>query len=212
MATSIGGSKRQCDARERVLAAAYHLFRLGGTRNIGVDKIVASSGVAKMSLYRHFKSKEDLVTAFLERREQLWTAGLLKTEVSQRAVEPAERLLAVFDVLDDWFRSKDFDGCSFVNVLLEYPPDYPTHGRAAVHLANIRSFLRKLAGEAGIADPRDFANTWHMMMNGAIIAAREGNLEAARQVKDAARLFLKARLPSASNSLSQQPSKMAAGR
>jgi AcrR family transcriptional regulator len=124
--TSIVRSKRQDDARRRVLAAAYDLFRLGGTRNIGVDTIVKRSGVAKMSLYRHFKSKEGLVAAFLNRREQLWTNEWVKTEVLKRAVSPADRLLAVFDVLDEWIRSEEFDGCSFTNVLLEYPNEHPS--------------------------------------------------------------------------------------
>lgn len=198
VATSTARSKRQDDARERVLAAAYDLFRLRGTRNIGVDTIVERSGVAKMSLYRHFRSKGGLVAAFLERREQLWTVEWLKSEVSKRAAAPAERLLAVFDVFDEWFQSEKFDGCSFINVLLEYPSDHPTHVRAALHLANIRSFLRQLAREAAIADPQAFADTWHTMMKGSIVAACEGNLDAARQTKIAAELFLKARLPTGS--------------
>lgn len=198
--TSTARSKRQDHARERVLAAAYDLFRLRGTRNIGVDTIVERSGVAKMSLYRHFRSKEGLVAAFLERREQLWTLEWLKSEVSNRAAAPPERLLAVFDVFDEWFQSEKFDGCSFINVLLEYPSDHPTHARAVLHLANIRSFLRQLAREAAIADPQAFADTWHTMMKGSIVAACEGNLDAARQTKVAAELFLKARLPTGSDS------------
>jgi AcrR family transcriptional regulator len=186
------------------LAAAYDLFRLGGTRNIGVDTIVKRSGVAKMSLYRHFKSKEGLVAAFLNRREQLWTNEWVKTEVLKRAVSPADRLLAIFDVFDEWFRSEEFDGCSFINVLLEYPSDHPTHVQAALHLANIRSFLRQLAREAAIADPQAFAETWHSMMKGSIVAACEGNLKAARQIKVAAALFLEARLPTGSGSTTQR--------
>jgi len=210
VATSIGESKRQCDVRERILAAAYHLFRLNGTRNIGVDKIVERSGVAKMSLYRHFKSKEDLVAAFLEMREQVWAVGFLKSEILKRAAEPADRLLAVFDVLDEWFRSNDFDGCSFVNVLLEYPLNYPTREKAAVHLANGRSFLRQLAREAHIADPRGFADTWQMMMKGSVVAACEGNLDAAREIKVAAELFLKAQLPPAPKSVALSMAELAA--
>jgi AcrR family transcriptional regulator len=190
--TLLARSKGHDDARERVLAAAYELFRLNGTRNIGVDRIVERSGVAKMSLYRHFKSKEGLVSAFLERREELWTIGWLQAEVCKRAAAPADRLLAVFDVFDEWFRSQQFDGCSFISVLLEYPSDHPTHVRAALHLANIRSFLRQLAREAAIADPQAFAETWHTMMKGSIVAACEGNLNDARQIKIAAELFLTA--------------------
>jgi AcrR family transcriptional regulator len=198
--TSIAKSKRQDDARERILTAAYDLFRLGGTRNVGVDTIVERSGVAKMSLYRHFKSKEGLVAAFMERREQLLSIGWVKTEVLKRSTTPADRLLAVFDVFDEWFRSEEFDGCCFINVLLEYPSDHPTHARAALHLAKMRSFVRQLARAAAIADPRTFAETWHVMMKGSIIAACEGNLDAARQIKVAAELFLKAQLPAGSES------------
>lgn len=198
-------SRRQDDARERVLAAAYDLFRHAGTRNVGVDTIVERSGVAKMSLYRHFKSKEGLVAAFLERREELWAVGWFEAEVCKRAAAPADRLLAIFDVFDEWFRSEDFDGCTFISVLLEYPSDHPTHARAALHLSRTRSFVRQLAREAGIADPRSFAETWHTMMKGAIIAACEGNLNAARQIKIAAELFLIAGLPSGSQLSGHRP-------
>lgn len=193
--TAIARSKGQDDARERVLAAAYDLFRLHGTRSIGVDTIVARSGVAKMSLYRHFKSKEGLIAAFMERREDLMSIGRFRAEVLKRATAPAERLLTIFDVLDEWFRSAGFDGCSFISILLEYPSDHPTHARAALHLAKMRSFVRQLAHEAAIADPPAFADTWHTMMKGSIIAACEGNLDAARQIKIAAELFLDSRLP-----------------
>ena len=72
-----------------------------------------------MTLYRHFASKDALVLAFLERREQRWTKDWLQAEVERRATEPGERLLAIFDVFDEWFHRPDFEGCSFVNVLLE---------------------------------------------------------------------------------------------
>ena len=118
-------------AKERILAAAYRLFTRQGTRSVGVDTVVERSGVAKMSLYRHFRSKQDSVTAFLARRESLWTIEWLKAEISARAVTPQERLLAVFDLFDDWFQSDAFEGCSFVNVLLEYPPKDPVREAAA---------------------------------------------------------------------------------
>lgn len=202
---STTSSKRQDDARARILAAAYDLFRHSGTRNVGVDRIVKRSGVAKMSLYRHFKSKEGLVAAFLEQHEELWAVGWFKAEVCRRATAPADRLLAIFDVFDEWFRSEDFDGCAFISVLLEYPSDHPTHARAALHLSKTRSFVRQLAREAGIADPRTFAETWHAMMKGAIVAACEGNLNAARQIEVAAELFLSARLPSGSQLSGHRP-------
>jgi AcrR family transcriptional regulator len=184
-------------ARERVLAAAYELFSRQGTRNVGIDAIVARSGVAKMSLYRHFPTKQDLVAAFLARREEMWTLDWLKADVYRRASRPGERLLAIFDVFNDWFPTAAFDGCSFINVLLEYPSGHPTRGQAADYLSNIRSILKELARDAGIEDVTTFADTWHIMMKGSIVAACEGNHDAAREIKVAAGLYLDSCLPPA---------------
>src|SRR6476660_195793 len=187
--------KKSESARERVLTASYELFRRQGTSNVGVDAVVEYSGVAKTSLYRHFHSKRELVAAFLERREQLWTIDWLESEACRRATSPADRLLAIFDVFSDWFQSEDFDGCSFINVLLEYPSGHPSRRQARIHLANIRTFLKRLATEAGVKDTQAFADTWHIMMKGAIVAACEGCLDAACKVKVAAGLFLDICLP-----------------
>lgn len=182
-------------ARDRVLNAAYDLFRRHGTRAVGVDAIVARSGVSKMTLYRYFKSKDDLIMAFMDHREEVWRRQLADADAG--AETPVERLLAVFDALDGWFRSDDFDGPSFVGVLLEHPHDHASHEAAISHIAKIRAHIAKDAAEAGLDDPQDFAETWQIMMLGAIIARCRGGLEAARQAKKAARLFLDARLPGA---------------
>ncbi|HEV8388829.1 MAG TPA: helix-turn-helix domain-containing protein [Dongiaceae bacterium] len=178
------------DARERILEAAYALFAHQGTRSVGVDAIIERSGVAKMTLYRHFKSKQDLVLAFLDRREALWTEDWLIREVSARASGPRERLLAIFDAYHDWFQIEDFEGCSFINVLLEYQSDNPLHIAAAGHLAKVRAFVRDLAAQADIKDAPVFCDIWHMLMKGSTIAAAEGNREAALQAKRAAQVIL----------------------
>src|SRR5689334_25448456 len=90
-------------ARERILDAAYELFSREGIQAVGVDAVISRSGVARQTLYRHFASKEDLVLAFLERREELWTRGWLEAQVVARASDPAARLLSIFDVFDEWF-------------------------------------------------------------------------------------------------------------
>src|SRR5258705_9633275 len=105
--------------RERILETAYELFSRHGTQSVGVDRITAEAGTAKMTLYRHFPSKEDLIVAFLERRQERWTRGWLQAEVERREDSPAARLLAVFDVFGEWFARADFEGCSFINVMLE---------------------------------------------------------------------------------------------
>src|SRR6266536_5055169 len=89
-------TSRAASARERIDQTAYELFSRHGIHAVGVDTISARSGVAKMTLYRHYPSKDDLALAFLRRREELWTRCWLQREVERRARTPGERLLAVF--------------------------------------------------------------------------------------------------------------------
>ena len=177
-------------ARERLLDAAYQLFAAKGVNSVGIDEIIERSGCAKASLYNNFESKVELVIAFLDRREQVWTRDWLESEVKRRTSDPQQRLLAVFDVFDGWFRTKDFEGCSFINVLLEAPADTPVRAAAAAHLANVRAIVRGLAKEAALREPEKFAQVWHMLMKGSIVAACEGNRKPALDAKRAARLVL----------------------
>ena len=178
-------------ARERIDRSAYELFSRRGTRAVGIDEVVECSGVAKMTLYRHYASKEDLVIAFLRQRAQRWTRDWLQSGVERRGGPAAERLLAIFDLFDAWFRREDFEGCAFINVMLEYAEHVHPVRRAAVgHLAEIRAFLCGLAAEAGAEDPDALARQWHILMKGCIAAACEGDVEAARRARDIARLLL----------------------
>jgi AcrR family transcriptional regulator len=177
-------------ARERILETAYDLFSHQGIRAVGIDTIIARSEVAKMTFYRHFPSKDALVVAFLEMREERWTEAWLMTEVERRAELPADRLLTVFDVFNEWFHDADFEGCAFVSTLLEINEPNDVRKASVVGLAHIRDFLRKLAKEAGVADPDRLARQWHMLMKGSIVAAQEGDLEAALSAQDVARLLL----------------------
>ncbi|MCC0048817.1 MAG: TetR/AcrR family transcriptional regulator [Rhodobiaceae bacterium] len=170
---------------------AYRLFSNRGVSQVGIDTILAESGAAKASLYKHFKSKEDLVLAFLEMREDLWTRGWLEHEVRNAATDPEERLLSVFDVFDQWFRRRDFEGCAFVNVLLESEVNSPVHRAAARHLATIRHFLRGLAMDAGLDQPEEFAEIWHFLMKGSIVSAYEGERLSAPRARGAGEVILK---------------------
>jgi AcrR family transcriptional regulator len=177
--------------RERIRRAAYDLFSRLGIRAVGVDAVIAEAGVAKMTLYRNFPSKDDLVLDFLRRREELWTEQWLIGEATTRASEPGERLLAVFDLLGEWFARPDFEGCPFLAALLEFREQgHPAGWAAAGHLARIRVFLRDQAALAGAIDPDSLARSWHILMNGAIIAAHEGDVQAAARAREAAELLL----------------------
>ena len=182
----------ETDARSRILEAAYELFTRHGIRAVGIDAIIQRSGVARMTLYRNFGSKDELVLAFLERREQRWTKDWLQHEAERRAADPGERLLAIFDVFDEWFQRDDFEGCSFINVLLETTdPASPVRSASADQLARIRAYVAGLAREAGVADPERLAHKWHILMKGSIVAAGEGDHEAARRAREVAALVLR---------------------
>jgi AcrR family transcriptional regulator len=179
------------DARERILDTAYELFSHRGVRDVGIDELIERAGVAKATLYRHFASKDQLVLAFLDRREQRWTHGWVEAETRRRGATPEEQLLAVFDLFDEWFHRDDFEGCSFINVLLEIGDlDHPLGRASADYLENIRSIVRTLAREAGLRDPEAFALSWHILMKGSIVQAAEGDRDAARRAQALGRLLI----------------------
>ena len=183
--------QRPGSGRERILETAYTLFSREGTRAVGVDRIIAESGAAKMTLYRNFASKDELIMAFLERREERWTRGWLQAEATRRGTTAAERLLAIFDVFDEWFAREDFEGCSFINVMLELASaDDPVRQASVGYLSAIRDFLRGLAEQAGVEDADGFARQWHILMKGSIVAAGEGDREAARRARELGELLL----------------------
>ena len=182
--------RQEVRPRERLINAAYDLFSKDGVSQVGIDTILAKSGCAKASLYSNFETKVDLAIAFLDRREAVWTRAWLESEIRRRAKTPQGRLLAIFDVFDGWFHKKSFEGCSFINVLLESKADSPVRKAAAIHLGKIRAIVRGLAEEANLREPEKFAQAWHMLMKGSIVSAGEGNRNAARDAKCAARLVL----------------------
>jgi AcrR family transcriptional regulator len=177
-------------ARERILDAAYDLFARRGIRDVGVDEVIQRAGVAKATLYRHFPSKDDLVLAFLDLREQRWTRDYVEAEAERRGATAEDRLFAIFDVFDEWFHRDGFEACTFVNVLFEMGPGHPVGGASISHLEQIRWLVRRFADEAGLRDTDSFAWSWHILMKGAIVAAAEGDFQAARRSKSMARLLI----------------------
>jgi AcrR family transcriptional regulator len=179
-----GGSS----ARERILDSAYELFSTHGVRAVGVDDVIMRAGVAKATLYRHFPSKDTLVLAFLERREELFTHGWIEVEARRRAATARDRLLAIFDLFDEWFRRDDFEGCSFVNILLESTNrDSPVARACIAHLERTRDVIRAFATEAGLRDVDNFAHAFHLLMQGAVAHAEEGDADAAKRAHAMAR-------------------------
>lgn len=158
-------------ARERILETASRLFYRDGYRAVGVDTIVAEAGVAKMSLYRNFPSKDALIAAYLERahRQLLeWIGGLTAAPYDPRA-----KLEAIFEGVAKLASSPECLGCAFVGAAAEFPEaDHPGHRVAMEHKRAVVGRLRELAEAAGARDPDGLAEELLLVMDGAWSAAR----------------------------------------
>jgi len=177
-------------ARKRILVTAYDLFTQRGVRNVTVDEIIKTSGVAIATFYRHFSSKNELAAEFLRMRADLWSTDVVVAESRRRASEPQDRLLAIFDVFDEWFQRDDFEGDSFVNVLIEMGAEHPLGKASIEHLSDVRRAVQQMAEEARITDAEDFSRSYQILMKGAIIGAMMGDMQAARRAKRVAELML----------------------
>jgi AcrR family transcriptional regulator len=191
--TNGDGSRRSPESGgDRIRRAAYELFSRNGVRDVGVDAVIAHAGTAKMTLYRTFPSKDDLILDFLRRREQLWTEEWLQHESRLRGERPQDQLLAIFDLFSEWFARPDFEGCAFITTMMTVnDPASPVRRASVEHLANIRGYLRQLAQEAEVADVDRFARQWHLLMKGSIMAAHEGDTAAASAARELGVLLLR---------------------
>ena len=181
--------------KEKLFQTAARLFYQHGYRAVGVDTIAAQSGIGKMTLYRHYPSKDDLIVAYLQdSNEKFWKYFEQNT---QDAPSPRQKILAFFSALQNYTISPDCYGCPFVNVAVEYPESgYAGHQVALEHKQAVRARFRQLAIEAGASQPDALANALFLLMDGAYMAARmfgaspdnpAANVsEAARQLVDAA--------------------------
>ncbi len=157
--------------RDHLMATAWRLFYRDGFRAVGIDLILAEAGVAKMTLYNHFASKEELIVALLEKRDrELREAIAAAVEAAGKA--PAKRLLAVFDWLEAWFGSADFNGCVFIRALSEYPDaGHVIHRTAWAHKVAVKRMLADLCEAAEAKHPVGLAETLSLLIDGAIVAA-----------------------------------------
>ncbi len=168
-------------AREHILAVASELFYKQGIRSVGVDTIVAEAGVAKMSFYNHFKSKDLLVEEYIRRRDGWWR-NWLQTTVERLATSPREQALAIFDALGERFNNPAYRGCAFINVLTELgnEPEHPAYQAALEHKQQVLAYIQGLLEAVGVADPPHLARQFMLLLDGALVTAgREGTTEAA---------------------------------
>ena len=163
--------KKDMAPKDRVFQTASRLFYQHGYRAVGVDTLAAESGIGKMTLYRHYPSKDDLIVAYLQDSNELFWK--LFAEITQDAPTAREKLLAFFDSLQEYVLSPACYGCPFLNVATEYPDaDYPGHQVAIAHKQTVRARFRQLAKEAGAKEPDVLADQLFLLMDGAYMAAR----------------------------------------
>lgn len=178
--------------REKLIEAAAELFYRHGCHATGIDAILAAAGVAKMTLYKHFRSKDELVLAALRRMDERFRNGFMGA-VEKRAATPAGRLEALFDVMREWVERDDFFGCPFVNLTAEFAAhDDPVHLAAAEHKRLALAFLERLARDAGAEDPRALARALKLLLEGCTVLVQvTGQREFVDDAHDAARLVIR---------------------
>ncbi len=178
-------------AREHILKVAGELFYREGIRAVGVDAIIAQAGVARMSFYRHFKSKEALVVEFLQHRDERWRQWLAGA-VERLAPNPQGRPLAVFDALEERFSNPEFRGCAFINSMAEMGETAgPIYQVGIEHKKKVEHYIRGLLEEAGASDLVNLSQQFMLLIDGAmVVAAREGMPQAARTARQIAALLL----------------------
>lgn len=172
--------------RGKLLAAAHELFYGGGICATGVSAVAERAGVTKMTLYAHFPSKDELVTAYLEDNDRLWREFLEERLSDHR--DPHDKLLAVCDAYREYLATREMRGCAFVNCAAEFPdPGHPARRVIRRHKAGVRERLRELAAEAGAEDPATLAERLFVLLEGAYVI---GALESDRAVLDRSRTFV----------------------
>jgi AcrR family transcriptional regulator len=163
---------RTTTTRERILDAAVMLFYEHGFHAIGLDQILEEVGVTKTTFYNHFPSKDDLIVAALDDRDQ-HDMEALEEELARRGGGPRDRILAVFEILDQWLRDPDFKGCLFINAGAQFPnPNDPIHKAAERHAENVNRAFEQFAREAGAERPEALAKQLCMLV-AAVITARQ---------------------------------------
>jgi AcrR family transcriptional regulator len=177
-------------ARDRILDTASQLFYRDGYHAVGIDTIVERSGVAKMTLYRHFPSKDDLIAAYLERSNAEfwdWLEGAIAN-----VQEPRAKLMAAFEATAKLATSPQCLGCTFQAAASEFPElEHPGHEVALAHKRRVLDRLAELARDAGLAEPDGLAAQLLLLMDGAWVAARMfGPHNHATTVADAARALI----------------------
>ena len=182
--------------RDQLVDTATRLFSKYGFRATGIDTVLAESGVAKKTLYNHFRSKDELIIATLQKRDedfmQFARTGIARLLPQQSGDPRMLRLLAFFDTLAEWAHSDAFNGCTFINASAEYPRrEDPIHVACANHKKLVTQFIEELIAEMHLPDSHQVARQIALLIDGAIVAAHTAcDLSSIALAKETARRLL----------------------
>ena len=168
----------KCD---ELVRKALDVFYRNGFHATGMDMLVAQTGVSKTSMYKHFRTKEELIFAVLRLRDELFRNWFCR-RLDDLADTPRGQLVAMFDVLKEWFESPEFRGCMFIKAIAEFQnADHPIHVQAAEHKRLLFDHVARIAADAGARDPQGLARQLLVLKEGAIVTATMNDTPTAAQ-------------------------------
>ncbi len=181
--------------RDVLIQRAFKIFQENGFHATGMDKLVKLTGVSKTAMYRHFRTKDDLILAVLKLRDEQFRNWLVQ-RIEELAQTPEQQLLALFDVLGEWFERDDFKGCMFIKASAEYQDDsHPLKVASAEHKRLLLVYFSNIAARTKAQDPGLLARQLLMLKEGAIVTAHlQGIEDVAREARKAAEVLLHAAL------------------
>jgi AcrR family transcriptional regulator len=179
--------------RDRILDASADLFGRYGVQAVGIDGIIGEAEVAKATLYKQFRSKDDLILAWLRGPDARWIDWFTE-EVERRTDVPLQRLTVLFDVLEEWFERDDFFGCAYQNTASEVRAnDEPIRTEIRSYIQEVKDWLRRLIEAAGLPHADELAERLRLLVAGSIwIAFITGSSNPAASARAAGLTLLEA--------------------
>jgi AcrR family transcriptional regulator len=183
--------------KDKILEVSTDLFQTRGINSTGVDTIVAVAGTTKMTLYKYFRTKEDLILEVLKKSQsdfQLW----LDEKIVSNSKKPTDKIQQLFDYIEEWVTSPGFMGMGFIKASAEFPnEENPIHKLSSQQSREFRQYIGKLATEANIKDADGLALQLSLLFEGAVQAEQmKRGSGAIKYAKKAAKILIDGALKS----------------
>lgn len=160
--------------RDELVRKVLPVFYRDGFHATGMDTLVSETGISKTTMFKHFRTKDDLILAVLRHRDETFRNWLFR-KLDETGLPPRERLLALFDVLKEWFSEPGFRGCMFIKASAEFQdPEHPAYVQSAEHKRLLLTALTRMCREAEVQNPAQLARQLLILKEGAIVAAHMG--------------------------------------